>query len=285
MLRCGGVLLSFFLGEAMQYFETERKPRRRPSAHWRALVACSVLIPSLAAAITVSPTSMQLDLKAQRSRTLTVRNPKQQTVPVKVSTAIVTATEHGEEVRESTEDLIAFPSQFMLEPGESRQVRVGSRFTERPDVERFYRVVVEELPVDLSPDPASRSGVKVVLRYVTALYLTPASPASAASLEEVRRAEGGLVFHLRNDGNAHTHLRELVMTLRQGGDSVRLNGSDQLGALQNVNLFARSRREVAWSWPDGEGSRLDPTAPFDVEMNFDCESCPGGSNTLKLSVP
>lgn len=269
----------------MQHFETEKGPLRRPSAHWQALVALSILVPSLAAAITVSPTSMQLDLKAQRSRTLTVRNPKQQTVPVKVSTAIVTSTEHGEEVRESTEELVAFPSQFLLQPGESRQVRIGSRFTEPPDVERFYRVVVEELPVDLSPEPASQSGVKVVLRYVTALYLTPASPSSAAGLDEVRRADGGLVFHLRNDGNAHTHLRELVVNLRQGGQSVRLSGSDQLGALQNVNLFARSRREVAWGWPEGEGSRLNTTAPFDVEMSFDCESCPGGSNTLKLSVP
>jgi P pilus assembly chaperone PapD len=206
-------------------------------------------------------------------------------LPVKVSVKSWQMDTAGVDHRGATHDIVVFPGQFVLAPSQRRSVRVAARYKEKPEVEQTYRVIVRELPIDLGGKSALKSGVKVVTSYATAFYVRPHNPQSRLRLTSVERQPDALLFKILNEGNAHSHLRKLVLTFTQGTKMARIDDPKQLPHFLNENLLARSERHFLWRWPLNTLSVIDSHQAFDIQIEVACESCDEGRTVLQFSVP
>lgn len=249
------------------------------------LSICGWACLSPAWAISVTPLSAELDLDRQQTHLIAVTNADSGTpLPVKVSAKHWRLDLAGKDQRDETDDILVFPGQFILEPSARRSVRVAVRSKDKPEVERAYRIIVQELPIDLKGRGKQDSGVKLVTAYATAFYVRPRNPQSRLSLIGVERRQEGLLFKIGNQGNVHTHLRELALVFSQGSKRARVDDPKQLPHFTGENLLAGSERHFSWRWPMDFASVIDHRQPFDVQMELVCESCEDGRTVLRFSV-
>jgi fimbrial chaperone protein len=101
---------------------------------------------------------------------------------------------------EPTDDLLFFPTLLMLQPGESRLIRVGARVAAGPR-ERTYRLVLKEL--DSLAQGASGSGVRMALELSVPVFVQPRDLRVAADVPLPEIAGGTLALRLTNTGPLH----------------------------------------------------------------------------------
>jgi fimbrial chaperone protein len=265
---------------------SKREDRRTSMKYRTLLLTCGWLSLCPAWAINVSPITAELDFARQRTGVITVINPgAARPLPIKVSVKTWSMDSAGTDRRGATDDILVFPGQFVLAPTERRSVRLAARYKDKPDVERTYRVIVQELPIDLEGQTKQKTGVKLVTSYAIALYVRPNNPESRLLLTGVERRPDGLLFTIRNEGNAHSHLRKLTLRFTQGAKMARVDDPKQLPRFLSENLLAGSERHFTWRWPADIKSVIDSRQPFNVEVEVACESCDGGQTVLQFSMP
>lgn len=90
---------------------------------------------------------------------------------------------------------MVFPEQIVLQPGESQSVRVQWSGDSVPATEVAYRLMAEQLPIDLGTEGANRSGLKLeMVKYLGRALVRPAEPAAVLSADfrrDPRRQQGG----------------------------------------------------------------------------------------------
>ncbi len=69
--------------------------------------------------------------------------------------------------------------------------------------EKSYRVFVEELPSLKAPQTANKSEVKVLTKMGIPIFIQPAKPLAAGTVEGMGLAKGKLAFTVKNTGNVH----------------------------------------------------------------------------------
>lgn len=233
----------------------------------------------------VSPISAELDVSKQRSHLLTITSKDKEQKPIRVKAVKWQLTKTGQDIRQETSDLILFPRQFVLSPNEKRVVRVGARTTTKPEIEKSYRILIQEVPVALEDRHGTESGVRLITSYATAFYIAPQKPHSDIQLKSVERAADGLMFKLFNNGNAHSHLYDLALAFSQDGKTVHINTDKQLQHFRNENLLAKNERDFSWHWPKDVTNPIDLTRPFNIELTFNCEFCDRAISALTYAVP
>jgi len=120
----------------------------------------------------------------------------------------------GEMLLNPTEDLIFFPNLLAIDPGDERNIRVG---TNRSIVstEKSYRIFVEELP------PAEKSeaqGIRILTKMGVPIFIQPAKQLLQGQIEQMKLGEGKFYFEIKNVGNVHFFPR-----------FVRVQGKDPMG--------------------------------------------------------
>ncbi len=171
-----------------------------------------------AAEIEVSPVVVELAAR-QRTALLTVRNAGAEPARFQAKAFAWTNGVDGVMKLVPTRELAVFPPLLELAPGESRNLRVG---TDAPaaDVERAWRLTVEELPREDAP-PAG-AGVRVLTRVGLPVFLAPSSPGSTrGEVVFVERAKGRIRFTLRNTGTVRLRPSAVALALVSGqGETV-----------------------------------------------------------------
>jgi fimbrial chaperone protein len=146
----------------------------------------------------VSPIRVDLD-RQTKSALVTVTNDDDRPLAFQVRAMAWTQESAGEDRYADTADLVFFPQQLRIAPGESRVVRVGYRVP-AVQAERAYRLFIEELA-----DPAralTQTGVAITLRFGVPVFLRPAAERAAGEVDLSDEAAGA-VARLRNTGNVH----------------------------------------------------------------------------------
>lgn len=197
----------------------------------------------------------------------TVSNTGENKIPVQVSIVAREPDESGKEVYSETEavsDMFRiFPAQLVLNPKETRTVRVTYVGTPKLKSEMAFRVIAEELPVDMS-DPKkvykkAVANVTIAVKYVGSLYVTPAGAKSSLQLEAVPAAKTAgtkdqakqeLSLTITNTGTAHEVVRKPALTLESGVDkSVVVLTANDLATMTNLNILAGKKRKFTLQWP------------------------------------
>jgi fimbrial chaperone protein len=157
----------------------------------------------------------------------------------------------GTEVNLPVDQLFTvYPSRIVLPANEQQAVRIQWKGPADPPVEQCYRILVEQLPVDFGTEQKQKNSIKVMFRYMGAIYVVPsgATPdvvmdSSRVTLDPQGRDALELVF--ANRGRAHTLLGDLTITLTANGanSAVRRElGPDALVGVNGENLLPGTKR-------------------------------------------
>jgi fimbrial chaperone protein len=184
-----------------------------------------------------------------------VENESNEPAAVQVSMVHRAVDEDGnEKLADAEDDFAVFPPQLVLMPGDIKTVRVQWLGDAAPKSELAYRIIVEQLPIDIG-DTGPGARIKLLVRYQGSVYIVPAGAKSDVKVAEaslVKRPEGGagLALAIANQGEAHAVLAQLKIHLKSGvdGAATTLSG-DQLKGLDGENVLAGHRRHLTIPWP------------------------------------
>ncbi len=231
-----------------------------PAQLWLATLAVLLFASAPVEAFKLTPMEMTFQ-PTGRGATQTVRitNAHDQPIAVEIHLAAREMTLSGEDRLSDAEDFFAvFPAQAIVLPGKSQTVRVQWLGDPAPERELAFRLVAEQLPIDLNRETSDGARLKLLVRYIASLYIAPRGMEADVVLEsavQTTAADGSarLAIVLHNRGTAHSLLRGLTLTATgqaRGNDkvSVALN-AEQLDGMTGQNLLAGHRREFLLPWP------------------------------------
>lgn len=204
----------------------------------------------------------------------TVTNSDTVKIPVQVSIVPREPDIKGDEVykeSEKVDDMFRiYPNQLVLNPKESRTIRITWIGNSKTNVEIPFRIIAEELPVDVD-DPNkvyTKAVAKIGLatRYIGSLYVTPngVKPDVLVEAKQTEGAKPSLELNLTNKGGAHQVLRQPVLKVQSvaGGKEVTINGED-VKTLINQNILPGRQRRFTLAWPKNL-----PVGPVKVKLEL-----------------
>lgn len=178
--------------------------------------------------------------------------------PIAVQIAMVhreMAADGNEQLVDAEDDFTVFPAQLVLLPGEGRALRVQWLGEGAPTSELPYRMIAEQLPVDLDPQQNQGARIKFLVRYEATIYVATPVMKPDLMIERVQPvAEGGrpamAAVTVQNRGTAHAVLDQISLTLQSkvNGAAVTLAG-DQLKGMESENVLAGHTRRFLLPWP------------------------------------
>ena len=192
---------------------------------------------------------------AGRGATQTFRLENDTADPVAVEIRMMSRrmTEQGEDQLEDAADkFTVYPEQVVLQPNQSQSVRVQWTGEANPAKELAFRLVAEQLPVDLGRAPPQGGQVRLLVRYVASLYVTPPgskSDVKVVSVEPKSTPQGKrLEVTVANRGTMRQILREPTLTVQAGSKSIDLRG-EQLTGMAGENVLAGGVRRFLIPMP------------------------------------
>jgi len=155
-----------------------------------------------------------------------------------------TITESGEELRQISNDLVAYPSQFILKGNTFKKIKVGLR---RPlgnlTSEKCYRVTIRELPISLEPEEPGTFRIYQASAYRTSYYIAPKGAKPKLDLVDANFDGNVLSVRFVNNGNLHCHLRNPEIILRTSdGQLLKIEEEDVITVIAGENMHAKITR-------------------------------------------
>lgn len=192
----------------------------------------------------------------------TVTNLDATKLPVQISIVAREPDIDGKEVYKESEAVSRlfriFPEQVVLDPKGSRTVRVSYIGSPQVKSELSFRIIAEELPIDL--DDPNRVYTKAIAkismstRYIGSLYVTPpgAKPDIVIDAKKSETASEGLIFNITNKGTAHQVYRKpTVRVISQASGSELVLADEYIKPLLSQNILAGRSRRYSLPWPKG----------------------------------
>lgn len=200
------------------------------------------LLPLQLFAFKFSPMSQTLEMsQGQLSVQFFVENEATQPIAIQLSSATRSMKENGEEVNSKAEDEIEiFPEQLILEPHQKRSIKVSYKGTKDIKIEKAYRIIAEQLPVELSEKKSKASSIKVLLRYVAALYVDPGKTESQIVYQESKIKDKKIYVVVENKGTRHQVLTNLRIQVVQ--KKKEIIEKQFLKGMNGENILAQSKR-------------------------------------------
>lgn len=215
------------------------------------LLVALVLVSAPVFAFKLTPIEAEFGPGRLAVQTFKVENSDAQPVAVELSVHSRGMAGNGEDILAPTpEAFTVFPDQIVLQPGETQSVRVQWNGTEVPTSEVAYRLMAEQLPIDIGGDGASRSGLKLMVKYLAALYVRPAEPAAvleASVSADSREGQKLAKVLVSNTGNAHAVLQADMLELYAGGQKVSYT-PEQREQVHGKNVLPGVQRELLLPW-------------------------------------
>ena len=222
----------------LTYYSLLSTPVHGVSVHYRFVL---LLILPLLFSFTLSPMSQTIQLdKKQNSAQFFVENSSDEPIPV-----LFTITERiqkmdGKEEMPNTNELSVFPPQLIIPPKEKRAVRVlwKGRIEQQ---EKSFRLIAEQLPLDVKKEKSKGSGIKMLLKYVAALYVNPGKTKAVLNIKNINSTKANLMITIENNGTMHAPLLNPVLSFTKDKKTIELKSEDLKG-LVGENILAKSTR-------------------------------------------
>ena len=188
-----------------------------------------------------------------------VINDSAEQIAVELSMAERKISLEGQETTESADDdFLVYPSQIVLPPQGVQSVRVTWLGNPNPEKELAYRIIAEQLPINLNNPEESQAettsgAVKVMFRYIGSVYIRPKNAESKVVLNGITHEKGTdgndrLVITFDNQGTRRAVLSELNLNLTSQGSQLTLK-PEQLEGVNNGVILAGNQRRFSMPWP------------------------------------
>jgi fimbrial chaperone protein len=185
------------------------------------LCAAALLIAPVAAfagSLEIGPVGISMVGK-ERTSTVTVRNTSTDPMNLQIRT-VDWVQKNGDDTYTPSQNLVASPPFFTLQPGQAQTVRVVVNKTPDSPTEIAWRLIIDELP----PPLTGATGVVVPLRALVPVFLAPSTSARPKLRWSAASSSGRIALDVANDGTVHDRLSDLTAT--SGGKTV--SGPDPL---------------------------------------------------------
>lgn len=204
-----------------------------------------VVVAGPVAGFQLDPMSAVIRLdQSNATTTFDVRNTTGEPIAVQMRVATRSIQPDGTELNEDASDVLQlFPSQIILRAGQTQTIRVRWLGDSAPEAELPFRVIAEQLPINLSREQNESSGVRMMLRYRATLYVQPANVAANAVVSSLEADGSYLRMTIENRGTAHAPLAEAVLVMRFAGEERTLPAGD-IPALSTVNVLPGELRQL-----------------------------------------
>lgn len=236
---------------------------------------------SMAQAFQLQPMEAELEPSGAGSTVyFTVRNETNKQVPVQLAVFNrQMGTDGRDALTDASDQFRLLPTQVILQPKQSRRVRLQWVGGDVPDHERAFRLIAEQVPVELKkPDPQDQTGgrVKFLVKYVASIYVTRRGVAPKVAVESLSRvgelpqdhpvvhaegngqatAQGPFVkIVISNPGTAHgfvpTAGLRLTSLAADGSQTSVVLDPPSLKGLVGENVLAGGVRHFYMPWPAG----------------------------------
>jgi len=172
-------------------------------------LAIGLVTPCVAAAsnFTVSPTEVNLSAASQ-SALVTLKNGGKTTLRFEVTVFSWSESPDGKMVLTPTTDVTFFPKLVELAAGASRNIRVGVGAGVAGEVEKCYRIFVEELPDTAA---VTTNAVAIRTKIGVPVFVRPAKLTRAANVESVTVEGGRVLTSVKNTGTLHVTAEAVVV--------------------------------------------------------------------------
>lgn len=188
-------------------------------------------------AFKLEPMSSTIDLTSgEVHANFTIENDTTLPLPIQIQLHQRAMNEEGNDILTPVTDLKAFPDQLIIPPEQKRSIRVmWSGDKAKLNSELSYRFIAEQLPVNLEKKN-STTGIKMLLKYVAALYVTPKSAEAKIKCDFLQEA-----LSCTNSGNKHQILNFKKIKLEGKNISYSLQ-NEELKKISGENVLANSKR-------------------------------------------
>ncbi len=189
------------------------------------LMAFSPVMNSPVLAFGIFPIKVYFE-KGSSNRDVTLENPDNSTVRLKVYISKWTEDENGKRTFTPTNDITLFPSILELKPRSKRIIRLASKLPPNQS-EQSYRLFVEQIPelVTKKPEPtagATTASAKLNFLYILDLpvFVNPINIDRKSALLNAKISADKLSFDLVNQGNAHIFASTIEITTKDAQGKV-----------------------------------------------------------------
>jgi fimbrial chaperone protein len=163
--------------------------------------------PATASVFTVTPTEVNLST-SQTSALVTLRNNSKTPLRFEITVVSWSEDERGQMILQPSSDVTFFPKLVELAAGASRNIRIGINAGTARDVERSFRLFVEELPDQSSP---AANAVAIRTKLGIPVFVRPAKPVRTAVIDGVSVVGGKVQTRVKNTGNLHINVERLAV--------------------------------------------------------------------------
>lgn len=177
--------------------------------------------------------------------------------------------ENGIETKvENLDDINIYPPQLIVPPHSKKSFKITYVGPSVGEIEKSYRVLAEESPVDLNPIKLNTSNIKFKVSYLAALYVAPKNAKSNITIKSVSKEAKRLKLVIENSGNRHQNLtRARLQLLRQEDNHALLTlETKDLAGLAGENIFPKSQRIF---YVNDQGFVNKYTPAYKVNLHFD----------------
>ena len=216
------------------------------------LALCLSILVAVTPAFAFEMTPLDLNLEPagrEASGRFRILNVDAKPIAIQVGVFTREMTDEGADIlRPADDDFIVYPPQMIVKPGKSQTLRVKYVGATVDTVERAYRLIAEQLPIDLGDEPDRDGGsIALLVRYVASIYVGPRSARPALRVIAAKPApRDRMRVVLANEGTRHALLTNL--TLRVGGREL---SDDAIAGLLGENILAGVTRSFFIPWPEG----------------------------------
>lgn len=200
--------------------------------------------------------------KGQKSTQYQIENTTKETIPVTIKVFERIQNEDGTEVLPKTTQVKVFPPQLIVPPGQKKTIRVDWIADAPPSIEKAYRIVAEQVPLDLNKKSAKdKGGIKMLLKYVNALYVDPGKTKSNLQVLKYELGEK-LRVYIINSGTAHQYLKNVKISFVSNKKTYSVS-KKELQKLDGQNILAGSSRYFDFNFDTKIPKGLKGSIKFD----------------------
>lgn len=216
----------------------------------------------MSASLTPSGTNSIMSFKVTNDTTQSIAV----LIKVMTRTILLDGTEKNEPVGS---EFIIFPTRVVVQPNSFQTIKVQYKGPQNLTREQCYRVIAEQVPIDFTKQETS--GVKVLFRYIAALYVTPPKVSPKLVLTSAVGAEKdgkiGINVTISNEGTRHALLSNPTLRLQDSANTAMpiVISGEAVAPIDGQNLLPASQRLFFIHW-DAAIPGVKYTGTFDAEI-------------------
>ena len=177
----------------------------------------------------------------------------------------------GNEINNPADGLfMIYPSRMVLEPGDTKSVRVKWNGDSSPDTELPFRIMAEQIPVDFEPtERTDGGGIRLSFKYIGNIYILPPGGKPLVEIDSYEYKDGKLSLVLNNTGTRHTLMENLIIKIisSEGEELYQLSEQEALPG-KGINLLTGYPRLIEFAIEDPASIPGSGTG-WEVDIDFD----------------